>query len=143
MKLRSAYDYYQHKLAKDTDEFGTHITEESLAQASDATETDINVIVERFSKTGQLPVINLTPLTGDFSNVVDFRDAQEKLKEANEAFAQVPAKLRARFDNDPQKFIDYVLDPENNDELVKLGLKDKPKAPPPEPPNPKDHKNGE
>lgn len=102
--------------------FGTVNNEESLTQQSDRDETDINIIMERYSKTGMLPQLNMEAMTGDFSEAVDFRTAQEQILAAREAFLEVPAKLRARFHNDPQEFIDFATDPENLPELRKLGL---------------------
>lgn len=115
-------------------EFATYNDEESMTQQSDAQDCDINVIWERYTKTGQLPTVNLQAMTGDFTNVPDFRTAQEVLKAANDAFAEVPAKIRARFNNDPDEFVKFALDDNNTDELRKMGLAIEPPAPPPEPP---------
>lgn len=106
-----------------TQDFG-----ESMAQTSDMEDADINVIMAKYNRTGMMPSLNMQALTGDFSDVGDFREAQERIREANEEFAKVPANLRKRFDNDPQKFIDFVLDDSNETELVKLGLRNKKEA---------------
>lgn len=124
MKFRNAY-------SKRLDIFATVNDEPSLTQASDAEDADINVIMARYGQTGLLPAINIQALTGDFSNVVDFREAQERIKEANDEFAKVPADLRRRFDNDPQRFIEWVTNDENKDEAIKLGYRTR--APEPEP----------
>jgi hypothetical protein len=34
----------------------------------------------------------------------------------------LPAKLRARFDNNPEKFVEYVGKGENREEAIELGL---------------------
>lgn len=34
----------------------------------------------------------------------------------------LPAKVRSRFENDPQKFLEFCSDPKNRDEAVSLGL---------------------
>lgn len=115
--------------------FATVNDEESMTQQDDKNETDINVIVGRFVKSGQLPQVNMTPLTGDFTNAIDFRRAQDLLKEANDAFAEVPANIRKRFNNDPAEFIEFANNKDNLDELRKLGLAT-PAAPPPKEPEP-------
>lgn len=115
--------------------FATENTEDSMTQQDDANETDINVIVGRFVKSGQLPQLNMAPLTGDFTNALDFRQAQEALKEANDAFAAIPANIRNRFNNDPAEFIEFANNPDNLAELRKLGLAN-PEAPPPIEPEP-------
>jgi phage internal scaffolding protein len=46
--------------------------------------------------------------------------------QANETFESLPADLRSRFENDPEKFVTFCLDKDNQEELIKLGLADKP-----------------
>jgi len=62
----------------------------------------------------------------DVSGFVDFRTALEQVKRADEAFMQLPAAVRTRFDNDPALFLDFVDDPKNVDELVQMGLATRP-----------------
>lgn len=120
--------------------FGTVNDEVTKTQQSDALDTDINVIMERYGKSGQFPQLIEPGKYGDFSEVVDFRAAQDIIHQANEAFAQVPAKIRKKFDNDPNAFFEFVNDPENLDEMRKLGLakpeerpeRDQTPPPPPE-----------
>lgn len=100
-----------------------------MTQQGDASEADINVIVGRFLKTGQLPQVQSQPLYGDFTNADDFRSMQDKLKAANDAFSEIPAKIRSRFNNDPAEFIEFASNKDNLPELRKLGLA--PEEPPP------------
>lgn len=129
MKFTSLYKHDRERSAS----FATVNNEESVTQQDDATEADINVIVGRFIKTGQLPNVTMQPLSGDFVTAPDFRDIQERLRIANEAFAEVPAEIRKRFGNDPAEFIDFASKKENLPELRKLGLAMPEKAPPKEP----------
>ena len=96
----------------------------SLVQKHQAKETDINVIVERFKVTGMAPQrldrLNL----GAFEGIFDYQTAMNAVVEAQRAFMLVPTKVRERFGNDPQKFVEFVTDPENRDELIKLKLAD-------------------
>lgn len=131
MKFTSAYSHTR----KRSEKFGTLNTEDSLTQQSDAVDCDINVIMKKYGNTGQLPQIQLQPLYGDFTQVDDFRGMQEKIKAANDAFAEIPAHIRKRFNNDPHEFIQFATSEENLPELRKLGLA-KPEAPPPEEPQP-------
>lgn len=100
--------------------------EPSLTQQSDANDADINVIMAKYGRTGQLPAVNMLALDGDFSDVGDFSDAQQRIIAAREAFQAVPATVRKRFDNNPQQMIDFLRDPANKDEAIKLGLVDAP-----------------
>jgi phage internal scaffolding protein len=41
---------------------------------------------------------------------------------AQTMFNELPANVRARMDNDPAKFFDFIQDPQNKPEAIKLGL---------------------
>lgn len=103
----------------------------SLTQQHFKDDVDINVLLERFKVTGQLPQGVVLPSYGDFSAVVDFRSAQEALRRAKDSFMSLPASLRERFRNDPQELLEFVSDEKNRDEAVRLGL-----VPPPTPASP-------
>lgn len=85
-------------------------------------ECDINRIVARYQKTGLLPQVNSQPQYGDFCTSDDYQTSMNKVLHAQNSFMSLPAKVRARFENDPAKFLDFVYDPENAQELVSLGL---------------------
>lgn len=95
----------------------------SLTKQSFKDECDINTIVRNFGLTGQLPVSNnVAPQYGDFTDVVDYRTALDAVIQANDSFMSLPAEVRKRFGNDPADFVDFCSDPNNRDELIKLGL---------------------
>lgn len=119
MKFDTIYTYAARKMLH---VFATINNQPSETQQTDAEEADINFIMEKYQKTGMVQGVLQPGIYGDFTNVPDFKTAQEMLKEANDAFMAVPAKLRARFNNDPQEFIDFATNPENIAELRKLGL---------------------
>jgi len=100
----------------------------SLAQQQFKEDADINVLLERFKVTGQMPQGVVLPSYGDFSTVVDFRSANDAIRRARDSFMELPAQLRARFQNDPQVFLEFCSDKANLPELRKLGLA--PEAPP-------------
>lgn len=84
-------------------------------------ECDINNIMARFQRTGQLPVTNRTPTYGDIADL-DFQGAMDLVAAGREMFATLPAKVRERFANDPAKLLQFMQDPENTPEARKLGL---------------------
>lgn len=97
--------------------------EPSLTKQSFSDECDINVIMARFEKTGVLTSENAqSPRYGDFSDVIDYDESLRVVMEAEEAFMALPAKVRARFQNDPSEIIEFVRDPANLQEAVSLGL---------------------
>lgn len=99
----------------------------SLTIQSDGEEADINNIVRKFGITGQMPQGLRVPTYGDFTEVGDYRSAQEALIAARDSFMQLPAHVRARFENDPQAFLEFCTEEQdgklvNIDEMRKLGL---------------------
>lgn len=115
-------------------------------QQSFKEECDINTIIERFHLSGELPQVLRLPHEGDFTGIFDFQTAANAVRAAQETFNSLPAKIRNRFQNSPQLFVEFCTDEENRDEAIKLGLVNKPspdpealvKKPAPEPaPDPK------
>lgn len=94
----------------------------SLTQQQFKDEVDINNIIERFVKTGELPGDYQTPSYGDYTETPDFHTALSAVREAAENFMLLPAHLRARFNNDPQQLLEFVSEPSNEAEAVRLGL---------------------
>jgi len=97
--------------------------EVSLTHQSPSAECDINAIMARYQKTGVIDhVQRRTPQYGDFSQVKDYRENYQMILNAQESFMALPAHVRARFENDPALFLDYVQNPENLDGIRQLGL---------------------
>lgn len=85
-------------------------------------ECDINNILRQFNVTGQLPVGSVQPQYGDFSGITDYQSALNAVMAAQDSFLQLPAKVRAKFDNDPALFVEFASDEANKDEMKALGL---------------------
>lgn len=117
--LRTAYNY---DMDAASDESGLKCEDPSLAQQQFAEECDINNLVERYGLNGELPATVRAPEYNDYSEVGDFQSAMNAVNAARENFMQLPAKLRARFDNDPQRFLEFVHDDRNYQEARDLGL---------------------
>lgn len=129
--VRSAYNYDAEAVSLDT---GTSFEgQESLTVQSEKDNSDINVIVKRFSKTGLAPQSIRTPMYGDFVGVHDFRTAMDAVLAAKESFDALPSEVRARFNNDPQGFLEFCAKKENLDEMRRMGLA-VPVVPPATPP---------
>lgn len=89
----------------------------------DRDDADINKIINRFQKSGQLPpTFRGEPFYGDVSEFGDLQDSLMKINEANELFMSYPATIRERFENDPAKLIDFLADDNNRKEAEELGL---------------------
>lgn len=94
----------------------------SMTQQQFKDECDINTIAQRFGITGELPVNGRAPTYGDFTSVSDFQSALNAVRQAEEAFMQLPGLVRERFGQDPQRFVEFCSDARNQAELVELGL---------------------
>jgi phage internal scaffolding protein len=94
----------------------------SLTQQQFKEEADINTIVDRFMKTGHLPDPVSMPQYIDYEGVFDFQSAMNVVRQADENFMRMDAKVRARFHNSPQEFLEFFANPDNMDEAVRLGL---------------------
>ncbi len=92
----------------------------SLAQQHMRDETDINVMVERFARTGmpEMP----PAFEVDVSDSFDFQTAMGQIRAAQEQFNALPSRLRERFRNDPGQFLAFVGDESNRHEAIALGL---------------------
>ncbi len=97
-------------------------TEKGAKQSMKA-ECDINNILKRYAKTGLLtPVNKRPPMFIDVSDVGDYRTAIENVRAAETEFMRLPAAIRARFGNDPAVFLDFAVDPANEQEMRDMGL---------------------
>lgn len=127
VQIRSGYD--------GSDE-GTPLIcpEPTLARQSEAESCDLNIILKRYAKTGQLPVFDniREGFYGDVTEIPDYQEAMNRIATTEQYFEQLPPDLRNRFDNNPAAFLDWMADDANIPEAIKLGLitDTQPSAPP-------------
>lgn len=96
---------------------------ELVTKQSEKDSTDINLITERFLRTGTLgtPGKMRNPMFGDFSSI-DFQQMRNQIADAEMAFSSLPGRLRSRFKNDPANLLRFVENEANREEAIKLGL---------------------
>ncbi|QKI28939.1 VP3 [Kummerowia striata gokushovirus] len=103
---------------------------QSLTKQSFRDECDINNIMRRYEATGTIDHINRRqPQYGDFSDVSSYQEAIDIVTRAEELFSELPARVRDRFNNDPNNLLEFMADPNNKDEAMELGLIAKPVEP--------------
>ena len=119
--VRNPYNYDMALVSQET---GLECQDPSLAQQHMKDECDINIIVERFGVTGKFPVSPIEPTYGDFSGVSDYHDALNRIEASNKAFMALPAKIRAKFDHDPNALLQFLQNEDNRDEAIEIGLID-------------------
>ncbi len=110
--------------------YAIRFNDDSLTQQSFGNETNINRIMARYKKTGILHArVNANdPMYGDFGESLSYQDALNKINAAQNMFNALPSDIRSMFDNSTVKFLDFVQDPGNNDEMYELGLLERPKT---------------
>lgn len=113
---------FQHSYSVPNRDSDLECKDPSLAQQSFKDDADINVMLEKFKVTGVMPQGVVLPTYGDFTGVSDYRTAVAAINKAHNAFMDMPANVRARFDNDPQKFMEFFADGKNAAEAERLGL---------------------
>lgn len=113
----------------------TYFDDPSLTQQQFTDEVNLNVMVARFGiKDGSIPPGAFDPKL--FGPIVDMgeghnlKDVLDATREAVAMFEQLPAAIRTRFNNNAGAMMDFVFDPRNHEEAVRLGLlhKDTPVA---------------
>lgn len=136
---------WNHDRDHESERTGLITPEPSLTKQEFVEESDINVILERFLRTGEPPPMALPEHFTDLSERPTYFEIQEKLATASAMFYELPPKLRAEYQNDPTRWADAVSNAAARDDLealIKLGIdaKEKPqeptKADPPSPATP-------
>lgn len=106
--------------------FDQTFKEPSMTKQSFAGECDVNNIMAKYVQTGIPPELRSSGIYGDFSSLPDYQQAQNIMVQASEQFENLPSHIRERFQNDPEKMIEFCSDEKNRDELIKLGMIDAP-----------------
>lgn len=97
----------------------------SLTQGEFAKELDVNYLIEKHVRTGQ-PFPTATPdMFADVSDAATFQQAQDAIVRARNAWMSVPAKTRRYFGDNINTFLEALRDPEQVEDLVRLGVMEK------------------
>jgi len=95
----------------------------SKTQQNFKAECDINTILKKYRKTGLLEHVNqYAGKYEDLSEPTDYQTALNIVISAQASFDSLPSYIRKKFDNDPAQFLDFVNNPDNLDEMQKMGL---------------------
>lgn len=103
MELRTPYNYDRDEVSKNT---ALISDSETLTQQNFRDETDLNIMIRKY---GVLPVSEVNWKEFDATVIPqDYQQLQNMLREADQAFLDLPAEVRKAADNDPQKFLGMV-----------------------------------
>jgi len=113
-------------------EFGKN---EGRTKQSFKNECDINYILKKYAKSGQVPHIREDGVYADHSSM-DLFESMQIVAEAKTMFEELPSNIRNKFENDPVKFLEFTENPENLEEMCELGLAERnPNYTPPKEPD--------
>ncbi len=120
--FKSAYD--------PVDDPGFSTVGDSLTQQHMADGCDINKIVPRYQSTGVIDhVAAFKAQYGDFVGLPDYLRSFHLIDDSMALFDDLPADVRERFNNDPGDFLQFANNPDNESEMIKLGLLPPPSYP--------------
>lgn len=102
--------------------------EESMTKQSHSDETDINLIMAKFQKTGLINHVKEGGRYEDLPSDLDYHTSMNLILRAQESFERLPSSIRAEFANDPERFLSFVENPDNVDRMAELGLINPPPA---------------
>jgi phage internal scaffolding protein len=95
---------------------------ERITEQSHKDACDVNILMDKLKK--GLPIDSSLYKEGKYGYVEPqtYSEALIALRNAKDAFDDLPAKVRQRFDNDPAKLLEFIADDKNREEAEKLGL---------------------
>lgn len=130
--IRSPYNYDRDAVS---DETGLKCEDATLTQQHQAEEADINNIIARFVRTGEMPSVSTrVPLNEDVSEYGTYHEVLSAMKSAQARFYELPEAIRARFGDNPEELMQFLDEDENREEAEKLGLVVRKEAAASEPP---------
>lgn len=95
---------------------------ETMTKQHHKNECDINKIMDKFQKTGATSHVSTHEAKYYENTDLDYQTAVNIVTDSQRMFNDLPSSLRNKFQNDPAKFLRFVQNPENEAELIKLGL---------------------
>ena len=95
----------------------------SMADQQWKDDCDTNKIIEKYRRTGQLT--HVARIQGKFEDVSDVQDLHKSMiivQKANDDFLKLSSEVRKRFNNSVTQMVEFLRDPKNIDEAIRLGL---------------------
>ena len=103
--------------------FSISFPEQGMTEQHHKQDCDINYILKKYDRTGLITHVNTaTAQYGDYTEVNEYQESLNMVIAAQASFMELPSEIRKRFGNDPGSFFEFATNPENADEMVKMGL---------------------
>lgn len=111
MVFRTCYDNKRERVQT------CFMEDEGCTHQEQKDDCDINNILEKYRRTGVVNHLNkYGEQYGDFTQI-DYQTAQNQVATVNSMFADLPAQERARFNNEPQQFLEFIAQQSNIDDM--------------------------
>ena len=115
VKFQTAYEPH--------DRHGFETQGESMTQQHFSEESEINNIIAFHDRTGIIKNVQQGVANyGDYSEVHEYREALDLIRQADEDFMQLPSNVRRQFNNNAGDFFEFATNPHNEQQLVDMGL---------------------
>lgn len=98
---------------------------ESITKQSEKDSCDINLIMAHYVKTRVLLHQRDNEPEYGFASSDTFNESMQIVAKAQSMFAELPSGIRSKFENNPAKFLDFVQDERNLEEMQEMGLANK------------------
>lgn len=95
----------------------------SMTEQSHKDSCDIKLIMRKAEKTGMINHVKRTE--GQYVDLVgrpDFHQSMNEITQAKSMFETIPATVREKFENNPQKWLDFVTNQDNREEMTQMGF---------------------
>lgn len=132
-RFRTAYDFgdtrkYGFRNEAVDEKTGEVLVLESMTAQEFDQFCDANRIIKRWQATGVLEhTARYQGQYGVFVGPESYHEAMNRITEARSMFETLPASMRAEFGNDVGRFLEYVNDDANREEMIQRGLMPRPR----------------
>lgn len=125
VKIRKAFDRERSSL-KFHDDNG-ELLEKCLVEQHHTDDTLVQNILKKYDQTGIWYHTNQMRATYQDNTIFnEYQDMFDKIKAADEHFANIPAEIRAKFDNDTGKYLEFVNNDDNIEAMYEMGILQRP-----------------
>lgn len=108
---------------------GMHFNKPTICEQRLGHDLDMNAIVNRYNQGvySPTPIVASQPKFASVFKPNMYEDSLAYVREVQNEFNALPSDIRRKFDNDPNKMLNFVKDDKNIEEAYKLGLLDQQK----------------
>lgn len=125
MQTKFATPYNNKRIKQKDVQYDTKNKEQfkSRTQQQFKDECNINNVIAKYDKTGIFTHVNEAQAHYfDNTKINEYQESLNLVIQSKLSFSKIPAEIRKRFGNDAGLYLEFVTNPDNMDEMVKMGL---------------------